>query len=66
MKYKGFRQAHQRKQTLSNLTAQLLNEEASLTRGLTVQEEQLNALATISMSNSSKNRKYIIKCYKCQ
>ncbi|XP_011704270.1 PREDICTED: uncharacterized protein LOC105459727 [Wasmannia auropunctata] len=45
MKYKGFRQAWmstpEDQQTLSNLTARLLDEEASLT----VQEEQDNALA---------------------
>jgi len=65
IKYKGFRQAWistpEDKQTLSNLTARLLDEEASVT----VQEEHDNALATTSSGYSSKNRKYTIKCYKC-
>jgi len=66
IKYKG-RQAWmstpEDKQTLSNLTARLLDEEANIT----VQEEHDNALATTSSSAGylSKNKKYTIKCYKC-
>jgi len=64
IKYKGFRQAWmstpEDKQTLSNLTARLLDEEANMT----VQEEHDYALAT-SSGYSSKNKKYTIKCYKC-
>jgi len=64
IKYKGFRQAWmstlEDNQTLNNLTARLLDEEANIT----VQEEHDNALATTSSGYSSKNRKYTIKCHR--
>lgn len=65
VKFRNIRQAwlslDESKQTIQNLTARLLDEEASLT---SIEEAEI-ALAAVSVKDSAKKKPFTVKCYKC-